>query len=337
MAKHTFIISDENVNSYGFRILTDGIDTAQYEKNPVVLFMHDRAFNPQNVIGKGSNLRKEGTKLLMDVEFDSEDEYAKTIEGKVKRGFIKMASLSGNVVEDSMDVNLALPGQKGPTVTKLKLREVSIVDIGSNDEALRLYDSEGAEVKLADFANKDNQKQNLEDKMNKELELFVGKIALQLGCDATEVAVENAAKTLKANEVKLAADLKTINDAKAAELSAEAISLTDKMVEVGALPAHLKEVQLAAFEKDFAGQKSIVVAAIAKVENPEGGEGKDSNKTVELSADAKNFLDGVKGAKSGEGKTVTLADLSPKEIEEMKINNPKKFEQLVEAYEGTKF
>ncbi len=38
MAKtYPFIVSDENVlNSYGFRVMTDGIDLAQYEKNPLV-------------------------------------------------------------------------------------------------------------------------------------------------------------------------------------------------------------------------------------------------------------------------------------------------------------
>lgn len=39
----TFVISDESVNSYGKVILTDGIDISQFERNPVMLYMHERA------------------------------------------------------------------------------------------------------------------------------------------------------------------------------------------------------------------------------------------------------------------------------------------------------
>ena len=43
MNKVTFVISDESVNSYGKVILTDGIDISQFERNPVMLYMHERA------------------------------------------------------------------------------------------------------------------------------------------------------------------------------------------------------------------------------------------------------------------------------------------------------
>ncbi len=38
MSKKTyeFVVSTEAVNSYGSRIITDGIDTEQYMKNPIV-------------------------------------------------------------------------------------------------------------------------------------------------------------------------------------------------------------------------------------------------------------------------------------------------------------
>ena len=40
------IISTEAVNSYGSRVLTDGIDLSQYERNPVLLWMHRRSWEP---------------------------------------------------------------------------------------------------------------------------------------------------------------------------------------------------------------------------------------------------------------------------------------------------
>ena len=35
-------ISNDRLNSYGTRVLTSGMDTEQYERNPVLLYMHER-------------------------------------------------------------------------------------------------------------------------------------------------------------------------------------------------------------------------------------------------------------------------------------------------------
>lgn len=34
--KQTFLIHDESVNSYGFSILTDGMDLTRFKQNPVM-------------------------------------------------------------------------------------------------------------------------------------------------------------------------------------------------------------------------------------------------------------------------------------------------------------
>ena len=60
MAKDV-IVSTEAVNSYGSRVLTEGIDLSQYEKNPVLLWMHRRSWEPGAMpIGRVENLRAEG-------------------------------------------------------------------------------------------------------------------------------------------------------------------------------------------------------------------------------------------------------------------------------------
>ncbi len=48
-----------------------------------------------------------------------------------------------------------MPGQTRPTVTKCKLVEVSIVDIGANDDALQLYEPGGKLLTLAAGADND--------------------------------------------------------------------------------------------------------------------------------------------------------------------------------------
>lgn len=149
MAKDV-IVSTEAVNSYGSRVLTEGIDLSQYEKNPVLLWMHRRSWEPGAMpIGRVENLRAEGGKLIGTPVFDRNDEFAKQIESKWENGFLRMASAGLEPIETSADPALVLPGQTRETVTRSKLVEVSIVDIGANDEALQLYGQEGKVLKLA--------------------------------------------------------------------------------------------------------------------------------------------------------------------------------------------
>jgi len=85
-------LNDEAVvNSYGFRILTAGIDLTRFKLNPVMLDGHIQS--NQNVIGSWKDITLEGGKLLAEPIFDMEDDNAKLIAGKVERGVIKGASM----------------------------------------------------------------------------------------------------------------------------------------------------------------------------------------------------------------------------------------------------
>ena len=144
------IITTSGRNSYGSRVLTSGGDWRQYERNPVLLFMHNRAFSRENLpIGRMENLRIEGDRLIGTPVFDMKDEFAKKVADKWDNGFLRMLSAGIEIIETSTDASVMLPGQTRPTITKWKLVEVSVVDIGANDEALRLYDQEGTMLKLA--------------------------------------------------------------------------------------------------------------------------------------------------------------------------------------------
>lgn len=143
------IISTEAVNCYGYRVLTSGIDTSQYEKNPVLLWMHRRSFEPGAMpIGRIENLRVEEEQLIGTPVFEGEDAFAKQIESKWENGFLRMASAAFEIQETSDAPELLTIGQTRETVTRCKLIEVSIVDIGGNDEALQLY-QDGKLLQLA--------------------------------------------------------------------------------------------------------------------------------------------------------------------------------------------
>ena len=144
------IISTEAVNRYGTRVLTSGIDLEQFKRNPVLLWMHRRAFDGESMpIGKIDNLRVEEGKLIGTPVFDQNDEFARKIESKWESGFLRMASAALEPIEVNPDPALALEGQTRATVTRCKLIEVSIVDIGGNDEALQLCGADGKQLKLA--------------------------------------------------------------------------------------------------------------------------------------------------------------------------------------------
>ena len=133
------IISTPSLNSYGSRILTEGIDLEQYKKNPVLLYMHNRCFDGHTMpIGRMENIRVDGDKLMGTPVFDMEDDFAKLVANKWEKGFLKMFSAGVEIIETSTDASMLLPGQTRATITKCRLEEVSVVDIGANNDAVQL-------------------------------------------------------------------------------------------------------------------------------------------------------------------------------------------------------
>lgn len=154
MAKEV-IISTSGLNCYGGRVLTSGIDLTQFQKNPLLVWMHRRSFDRDAMpIGRIDNLRTDGDRLIGTPVFDQNDEFAKKIESKWENGFLRMASAGIEIIETSDAPEHLLQGQTRRTITRCRLEEVSIVDMGGNDEALQLYDRSGKVLKLA--AGEDN-------------------------------------------------------------------------------------------------------------------------------------------------------------------------------------
>lgn len=125
---YTFIISDESVNADGFVIQTKGIRTERFKKDPVMLYMHARE---KGVIGRWDNIRTEGSQLIADAVFDENNPLGKEVKERVDGGFLRSASIGLSVLNyeriDGVD-----------TVTDCELTEVSIVDIPSNRNAVKL-------------------------------------------------------------------------------------------------------------------------------------------------------------------------------------------------------
>lgn len=192
MAKTFVIIDESKVNSYGFRTMIDGIDLKQYKKNPILLWMHIRAYRGTKdeilPLGRVENLRTEGEergkkKLLGDFVFDEKDDFAKEISRKVEDGFIRMASAGLDPLEWSDAIELKLPGQTRLTLSKSRLFEISVVDIGSDDGALALWKDGNMITLSAGGENKEIPTFNNNEKTENNMD--VKAIALKLGLPET--------------------------------------------------------------------------------------------------------------------------------------------------------
>lgn len=202
----TFVLLDGSVTTYGFRVLTDGVDTSQFERNPVMFYNHEEQSLP---IGTWSNIRKENGQLLADANFDYDDPdpEVQRIIGKVERDIIKMSSVGLRDNVWSNDNIYQIEGQTLPTVIKSRLREASIATIGGNHNALRLYDGEGAEIdlsdeiKLSDFINPNKPKIKMNEELLKLLNL--SDKADDKAVTAAIVALMDRNKTLDAEKAAL--------------------------------------------------------------------------------------------------------------------------------------
>lgn len=127
------IINDESItNDRGWRLSNRGCDLARYTANPIVLYQHDT----ERIVGKASNIRIDGSKLIASVEFDTEDPLAKEVQRKAEKGFLRGVSPGFFISEMTYHEDY-------DSVTAWELLEVSIVSIPSNRGAVKLYSREG--------------------------------------------------------------------------------------------------------------------------------------------------------------------------------------------------
>lgn len=138
-------ISNERLNCFGTWVKTDGADVSQYEKNPVLLYMHRRG----EIMGILKDIRIEGEEITGEPYFDEVRDESKILKQQYDKGTLVACSANFDILESSEDPALLKPGQTRPTVTKCRLVEVSMVDFGGNDDALVLLRHQGKELKLA--------------------------------------------------------------------------------------------------------------------------------------------------------------------------------------------
>lgn len=283
----TFLISDQSVNNYGYRILMEGGDLAFFLKNPVLLYNHHRSDSRCSVYGRWENVsfKTEGGVygLYGDPVFDLEDEEGLRISRKVENGFLNACSINIRPLEISDDQNLKLPGQHGPTVVKWQLREASIVDIPGNGMAVKLCDAAGVEIdpyQLSDLIGKPTPPMVAPKTMD-DLKYLAATLGLR--SDATLSDVNHAINELKdakheaeALKLRLAAFEKDAQQLR----EAESLSLLDAAEKEGKITSATRTVYANALKADFQNGKALLAALPTTVKLSEVTPGAGSGRTT---------------------------------------------------------
>lgn len=216
-----FLLSDDTVNCYGYRLLTSGLRLERFNP-PIGFLMHNReagiAVRWEDLCVRNGALY--GRPVVNQTAFP---ELAQQIEN----GFYAAASV-GHIValKVTEDTAYKLEGQDGPTVLEWFPREISIVDIPGNYNAIaQLFDE--ADNLLHDLTDK------LSDNMNKTT-IEVGALGLpNLSADSTVEQVQAVISDLVARASRADSAEMALNDLKA-QVSADKV----KALIIGALGAH---------------------------------------------------------------------------------------------------
>lgn len=248
---HTFVLSDESINAYGYKLKTEGIDTSVFDTNPVMLLEHDS----DKLIGRWNNLRIEGSRLLADPDFDADDELAVRTSKKVENGFLRGASAGFMILE--VGEERTAEGALVPVVLKSKLLEASLVALPGNSNALRLYNTQGQLLsqKEAQLSIKEMLSAKTETTPEKSynVKLTADNLkALGLPEDCKDEGLINE----RIN--KLNTDLNQFKTSQAEKLKKDVEEFVDANIKSGRLKAGKRDTLVELGVKDFEGLKAIV-------------------------------------------------------------------------------
>lgn len=328
MAK-TFTLHDESLNCFGFWIKSSGLDWSLFDSNPIALFMHIRPGDYQNSgpdmllpIGYWENRKQEGQNVLADFVADTDDEFACRIDKKIEKKIIRMASLAIEPTQWSEDPRDLKPGQKRPTVMAGIVKEASIVDIGGNRNAVRLYNHEGELITLSDDPLKCAIPLINQSKSNSsEMKSVIG--LLKLADTANEAEVYQAivklnekVSELETAKTKAEGEILKLKQAGEADQKVRVKTLIDGAVKDRKILETQRADYVALAEKDFENTKKILDAMPVLTKLTDGTI--PDGKTKKFEGKTWKDLD-----KAGQLEELKLADISKfKELykEEFKVD-----------------
>jgi hypothetical protein len=162
-----------------------------------MLYHHDR----NQTIGRWENVRVEDGRLMAEAVFDTEDEQAQKVSGKVERGFLKACSAGLRPIR-------VTENEDGVVMSRSELMEASIVSVPADGEAVVLYDENDRELSLEDVRLGFDLK-NIKKMEKREVVLTAAALTgLGLGSEAGVAEVELAVAKKNTRIAELEAQLK---------------------------------------------------------------------------------------------------------------------------------
>ena len=312
-------ISNESLNSYGTRVLTAGMNVDQYNRNPVLLYMHERG----QVIGYVKDLKVEGEEVTGELMFDEATELSQRCKKQWEFGSLKMVSVGIDILELSEDPKHLVAGQTSPTISKSKLFEVSLVDIGANDDAIVLQ--------------KDGKRIELGKDGGVELPL------LSCCCTATYGTIinNNNQNPKQMDQEKLALQLGLPKDADEATINAKLAKLQADGAEAETLRQERDTLRAARIE-------TLVNAAIAEKKIGEDKKQQFLDLGRKIGADElkqtfdamspqvklSHIVNGGGAPAGGHAEYKKLSDVPGDELEKLRAQNPAQYKKLYKAEYG---
>lgn len=298
-----FVVSTEDLNDHGYRVLTKGIQLDRFLKNPVMYFEHEGGKVP---IGKWVNLRKDGSKLIATPEFNEKDEFALKIKQAVEDGFVNATSIGATPLKWSDAPEDLVKGQYRCTVVEASLYEISFVGLPSNPNTVRLSAN-----------NQDFEVPKLKQKKD----LNMKQIALSLGLkeSATEAEMVAAINASKENQ-------NTQN--------------IDALIALGRANGHINDDNVEVYRNSAKNDYAVTLKMVEKTkEKPaplEGQEKKEAPEPVTLAAvlEAAQKINAIEHPKAytKAEQFIKLSKNDPDELARIAANEPKLFNEMQASY-----
>jgi hypothetical protein len=329
-----FRVHTEDINTMGFWIQTSGIDMSGFRDNPIALYNHIECDDDVLPIGYWDDIQiVENGDITMGFNVDPDDEFAMKIQKKIDNKVLRATSIGIQAIEWSDDPALMKPGQKWPTITKSRLREVSVVDIPANKSAIALYDTSGKLISLSDKGELNNLFFNNSAKATTHSSMELKEIAkkLKLRSDANESdvigAIDSIADTnhnLSVENQKLKDENSSLQDQFKKLREAEIENILNDAITAKKFAEDQKATFRSVLTADFDSGKKAIEAITPTVKLSDftgaGGKSTDLGKAMHL---GKTFKE--------------LSKENPAELAKLKDQSPELFKALYKSEFGTDY
>jgi len=125
--------SEEVADRHGTTFEMQGANLSAFRDNPVVRWAHGKDAQGRVPIARATSVSTESGDLVATLEFDQEDDFARKIESKLRRGFINAGSIAA-APQGSPEMR-TVGDEEVMTFTDWELRGLSVVDIPSDPSA----------------------------------------------------------------------------------------------------------------------------------------------------------------------------------------------------------